>query len=142
VTELGDKTGRASLKAFSAGPYEAAAVRETDRKPTRLCPVCGAEFTPNSPSQRYCPPTDEQRQRRKSQPRSRCAKRAMNHRQRAREGRRTIALTSPLPSPFRCAECDKPCAPGEDVPPNATRFCTQRCKKAWHRARDEERKAA
>ena len=99
----------------------------------RICPVCGAEFVPTTNGQRYCPPRDQDRERQK-QPRSRCARRAINHAQRTREGRKTIPLAAPLPQPFDCAQCGKRCTPGGNVPPHATRFCGRRCKKAWHRS--------
>ena len=49
----------------------------------RTCPVCGTLFIPATANQIYCPPTDADRARRNSQPRSRCAKRADNIRYRA-----------------------------------------------------------
>jgi hypothetical protein len=95
----------------------------------RTCPVCGSGIESENPRQRYCEPCDGERM-------SRCRKRAMNHRQRAREGRKTIPLTAPLPAPYRCAECGKACIPGGSVPANATRFCGRKCKRDWHHARE------
>jgi hypothetical protein len=38
---------------------------------------------------------------------------------------------------FDCAQCGKRCVPGENgVGIRATKFCKQRCKKAWHRCHD------
>jgi hypothetical protein len=41
--------------------------------------------------------------------------------------------------PFDCAGCGKPCKPGENVAPHATRFCSKRYKRSWHRERERER---
>jgi hypothetical protein len=99
----------------------------------KRCPVCGSLFVPQSPNARYCPPTDEERQRAQGQPRSRCSRRAMNHAQRLREGAETIALDAPLPAPYECAQCGKRCQPGKNVPPQAKKFCGRLCKRNWHR---------
>lgn len=99
----------------------------------RTCPTCGNTFKPSSPNQRFCPPTDEQRARDIQQPRSRCARRSLNHTQRAREGRQTIPLAAPIVTSFDCVQCGAPCVPGRDgVAPHASRFCGAGCKAAWH----------
>ena len=49
----------------------------------RTCPTCGNQFESTSYNQVYCPPTPEDRARRKGQAVSRCAKRASNKAQRA-----------------------------------------------------------
>lgn len=124
------------MNVAQTGPREGAAARE-------ICAVCGSEFVPAVANQRYCPPTEEQRRRAKGQPRSRCARRAQNHEQRKREGRDTLPLTAPLPTPFNCRKCDKRVVPGQDgVAPHARTFCSRRCKRKWHKARETERKAA
>lgn len=102
----------------------------------RTCPTCGASFTPTYRSQRFCPPTDADRERitargTKTQVRSRCAKRYDNARQRG-----TLAsVLDDLPpvAPFDCAQCGVRCVQGENVAPHATKFCGQKCKAAWHR---------
>jgi hypothetical protein len=99
----------------------------------RTCPVCGASFVANHHNQTYCPPTDLDRARAKnSQPRSRCAKRADNAKQRGWD-----PASRPLLEPFDCGWCGKRCVPGENVPANATRFCSQAHKRAFHHATDK-----
>lgn len=95
----------------------------------RTCPVCRQRFTPTSHNQVYCPPSKRSG---KGQARSRCARRAMNYRQRGRALPHIADL--PLPAPFGCAHCGKRCVPGEDgVAPHAMKFCGYDCKAAWHR---------
>jgi hypothetical protein len=96
----------------------------------RICPVDGRSFVATSSNQVYCPPTDRDRKRApNSQPRSRCAKRADNAKQRGWD-----PASRPLLEPYDCAQCGKRCVPGENVPANATKFCCQAHKRAWHHA--------
>lgn len=88
----------------------------------RICPVCGKSFRPRSPAAVYCPPQPGKQ-------RSRCAKRAEN----AKRGGWDPA-SRPMPAPFDCEQCYRRCVPGENVAPQATRFCGVRCKKRWHLA--------
>jgi hypothetical protein len=108
------------------------------RKPPgreRACPVCGRSFKPAVAGQVYCPPTDRDRERAKnSQPRSRCAKRADNAKQRGWDD----PASRPLLEPFECAWCGKRCVPGGNVPANATRFCSQGHKRAFHHALERQ----
>jgi len=103
---------------------------------TRHCPVCGRAFKPTTANARYCPPTEADRER---QARSRCARRALNHAHRSREGIATIPLAAPLPEPFKCAECAKACVPGQNVAPHATKFCCPSHKAAWHKRQEKEK---
>jgi hypothetical protein len=99
----------------------------------RTCPVCGREFTATHHNQRFCPPTDLDRARaRNSQPRSRCAKRADNGKQGGWD-----PASRPLLEPFDCAQCGKRCVPGQNVPANATRFCSRAHKRDFHRAAEK-----
>ncbi len=92
----------------------------------RTCSVCSRSFVPSSANQVYCPPTDEQRRRQK-QPRSQCARRAMNAK---RYG--WVPASRPMPEPFDCDWCGKWCVPGENVAHHATKFCGKECKCEWH----------
>lgn len=109
----------------------------------RTCPTCGSSFIPGTANQRYCPPTDADRERRAdaSQARSRCAKRGANHAQRTREGRDTLARDAPMVTAFDCAQCRTRCVPGENVAPHASKFCGAECKIAWHRGLSRDRRA-
>jgi hypothetical protein len=81
------------LTTTATGPERAVSVRESPASPEtkpwrrrfydrRVCPVCGRWFTATASNQRFCPPTDRDRDRAEhSQPRSRCAKRADNAKQ-------------------------------------------------------------
>jgi hypothetical protein len=104
-------------------------MRRLPPPPERTCPVCGDTFTPAVHNQVFCPPTDEDRRRvQDGQPRSRCARRAANAKQRDAD------LTARLLEPFDCAHCGKRCVPGENVAPHATRFCSKAHKRAFHHA--------
>ena len=35
--------------------------------------------------------------------------------------------------PFDCATCSKRCVPGENVAAKASKFCSRRCKRQWHK---------
>lgn len=106
--------------------------------PESTCPVCGSTFTPRAANQRYCPPTDDDRARLKGQAVSRCAKRAVNHAARTRQGKTTKPLASPLGQTFDCAQCGKRCVPRQDgVAYQATRFCGYDCKMEWHRTHED-----
>jgi hypothetical protein len=84
-------------------------------------------------NQVYCPPTDRDRARApNSQPRSRCAKRADNAKQRGWD-----RASRPLLEPYDCAHCGKRCAPGQNVPAHATRFCSKAHKRDFHRAAEK-----
>lgn len=111
-------------------------MRRAEPIPDRECPVCHRTFTPTFPHQTTCPPTDEDRARAEGQPRSWCARRLMNHEQRKREGRQTIALDAPRARSFDCEQCGTRCVTGENVAPHASRFCGVRCKKCWHEEHD------
>ena len=112
------------------------AKRRKDPLPPRGCPVCGNEFVPATANSRYCPPTDDDRRRAgpNTQPRSQCAKRADNSRQ--RHGELTTVAELPLPAPFVC-RCGKRCVPGENVGRKAKVHCSQRCKREAFRERQE-----
>jgi hypothetical protein len=133
---------------LSAGPFEAAAVRENPgspgRKPRRrrrfygrrVCPVCGREFTATTSNQRFCPPTDADRAKGNLQTRSWCAKAHDNalHRGRLEQLLARVEVRGAGRHPFNCVYCDKRCVPGEDgVAPHATKFCCRRHKAKWHR---------
>jgi hypothetical protein len=93
----------------------------------RECPICGCEFEALTSNAVYCPPSEAQRQR-QANPRSRCARRALNAKQRGQE------LTAPLPAPFVCVRCGRHCVPGRDgVDEKATKFCCRQHKAKWHR---------
>ena len=49
----------------------------------RTCPTCGNQFQPTNSSQRFCPPTPEDRARQTGQARSKCARRGANAQYRA-----------------------------------------------------------
>ena len=103
---------------------------ERDDMEQRTCAACGEQFTPTRsthPKQRACPPTDEDRALAKGQPRSKCARKLMNAAQRGRP-----VVIGKVGQPFDCEQCGKPCMPGSNVSPHATRFCRQLCKRAWH----------
>lgn len=102
----------------------------------RTCQHCKAVFTPTNPSQRYCPPTEEDRARQTGQATSKCARRASNAQQRGEP-----AFT--VPDQFDCAYCGKHCKPGHNgLPAHASRFCTKRCKQDYHRGRPTHRQRA
>jgi hypothetical protein len=106
--------------------------RRKPPSPARTCPVCGRTFKPTHHGQVYCPPTDLDRARaNNSQPRSRCAKRADNAKQRGWD-----PSSRPLLEPFDCAWCGKRCVPGQNVAAHATRFCSKAHKRAFHHAAD------
>lgn len=88
----------------------------------RTCPVCGTQFTPTTWNNKYC-----------SGFRGQCYRRGVNHAQRLKEGRRTVALDAPLASEYDCRRCGKRCVPGSNVSPHASRFCGVTCKRLWHR---------
>jgi endogenous inhibitor of DNA gyrase (YacG/DUF329 family) len=103
----------------------------------RTCPTCGKEFEPQTSNQVYCPPSKRDG---KGQARSRCARRAMNARQRGTD----LDSLPPMVKQFDCAHCGKLCIPGDNVPPHASRFCSNsgsgNCKTAWHLAQRSPRK--
>lgn len=98
----------------------------------RICPVCGASFTPTYPNQVCCPPTDEDRKR-PGQARSRCVVAYKNARQRGTLDQLLARAVRPA-QPFDCAHCGEHCIPGENVASHATKFCGKGCKAAWHAA--------
>lgn len=89
------------------------------RRPTkRTCPVDGVEFMAAN-NKRFCS--------------KRCGKRFENSK------RNGADPTAPLPGPFNCAQCGKRCVPGENVPPHASRFCSNgpgECKAQWHKTQE------
>jgi hypothetical protein len=97
----------------------------------RVCPTCGGTFTPTVASQRFCPPTKEDRLRVAGQPRSRCARRYQNAQH--RHGRAISTTELELPAPFDCENCGTRCIPGENVAPHATKFCGAGCKSRAHK---------
>ena len=112
----------------------------------RTCAACGETFTPTNPKQRACPPTNEDRARAKGQPHNKCARKLMNAAQRGRP-----VVIGKVGQPFNCEQCDKPCMPGSNVAPHASKFCGYDCKAAWHyehkdgatrRHMDQQRRAA
>jgi hypothetical protein len=92
------------------------------RKPRRKrdCPVCGQTFETAIPHKLYCS--------------RRCKKRRENVANRGGE------LNAPLPEPFKCANCEKRCIPGENVAAHATKFCGRKCKSDWHHEQERNNK--
>jgi HNH endonuclease len=80
----------------------------------RLCPVDGRSFVPATHNHVYCG--------------RRCAGKARNDLRRHGHIRPYVCV------PFECAQCGRPCVPGEDgIAPHASRFCGSGCKAVWHR---------
>lgn len=100
----------------------------------RICPACGEQFTPTHPSQRACPPTAEDRARQRGQARSQCARKLVNAKHRGRP-----IVVGRVGEPYDCVQCGKHCFPGENVAPQAERFCGQQHKRDWHHIHSDGR---
>lgn len=77
----------------------------------RNCALCGKPFASESAVRIYCS--------------RKCGRRVAN------ANLRGTAVRPPV-GPFDCASCGTRCVPGENVPPNAEKFCGARCKRRWH----------
>lgn len=77
----------------------------------RNCALCAKPFASGSAVRIYCS--------------RKCGRRVSNANMRG---------TAPRPpvGPFDCVTCGVHCVPGENVSPNASKFCGRQCKRRWH----------
>ena len=88
----------------------------------RKCPVDGRTFTPNTANARFCS--------------RRCGRAYSNAESRGTLDR--LLSRGGVGLGFDCAECGKPCKPGQDgVAAHASRFCGHDCKYLWHKTSEE-----
>ncbi len=93
----------------------------------RTCAVCDREFEGHHNAV-CCPPTDRDRAAQKT-PRSWCARRRQRHLERG------TPLKGQPPVSFTCVQCHADVEPSTGL--TERRFCSEACKKVWHKEQVE-----